>query len=587
MAIGQNIDISLVSSINRKINSSMELSDLLNSIMDTARDLIGTEGASILLSDKKTGDLIFYVATGKIDDILIGKVVPGGKGIVGNVAETGCHMIVNDVQNNAHFFKEIDKKTEFTTRNILCVPMKVMDEFVGVLELVNKNNNENFDEFDLEKCDYIAYQSAVAISNRKLYDDLTSRVNELTSLYKVSQAVTSSTNYDEILEKMIISLCTSMKVKKGSIIIMDGPTSSLKIEAGFGLPGAVSNGYVIDRKGSIAGQVYKTGDPMIVSDVQTEVDASFFINKNNYSTDSFISVPIQYKNESIGVVNLSDKENGRVFDSYDLRVLTTVAMQIAEVYQNCQNEKNRESQKKLEHELEIASEMQKSGLRNIPSSFKDQKIFSYNKPAKAVGGDFYDFVNIDENRYGLFIADVSGKGIPAAIYMGAARNILRAESRVNLFPARTLSESNFLLLEESESSMFVTVFYIVIDTKKKKLKYCSGGHCNQFLIKKETRDVVKLNTVGKPLGLFDNFNYEEKSEFYEEGDLLLLFTDGVAESFSLDEKDVEEGERILADIALKHIEENPTKLVNNLKNRLKEQLDSDYRDDFTFIVIKL
>ena len=135
--------------------------------------------------------------------------------------------------------------------------------------------------------------------------------------------------------------------------------------------------------------------------------------------------------------------------------------------------------------------------------------------------------------------------------------------------------------------MFVTVFYVVINTVTKKIKYSNGGHCNQFLIRKKNQQIIKLNSLGKPLGIFENIKYEEKSENYDDGDFLLLFTDGVAEFFSKDEKDVEDGENVLSKMALKYINEEPVVFLNFMKNELQEKQNLEDRDDFTFIIVKL
>ena len=579
-------DFTLISSINQKINSRMILSDLLSSIMDVTKELLNAEGSSLLLSDPETGDLVFNVVVGEKGDIIQGQSVPRGKGIAGTVAESGRPIVVNNAQEDPRFFNGIDIKSDFTTRNILCLPMIVMDELVGVLEIVNSVGRDGFNEFDFLKAQYIADQAALAITNRRLYDTLTKRIDELSSLYKISQAIAQASRDDNILIKIIESLANSMEVERASIVIFDETKKILKIEASHGLPDFISPGYVIDSENSIVGHVFKTNEPMVTMDINEEERKNVFLKDKEYKTSSFISVPIIYKNKTIGVLSLTDKKNRERFDSFDLRVLTTVSSQIAETYQNMQIQKISEAQKRLAQEIEIASEIQKKVLPVIPQNFKDHKLFAYNCPAKEVGGDFYDYCKQDENKYSILVADISGKGIPAAIFMGSARNIIRAEMNVENIPSRLLRNANNLICTESEFGMFVTLFYAIIDSHNNVITFGSAGHDDQLLLRSSKNDVIKLKSKGPALGIVENQEYEEKVVMYEPGDLLLLFTDGVVECLGGRSLDVEKGEERLISMAWDY-GDKPEKLMEELKKELKNsELEDSFRDDFTIFTVK-
>jgi len=580
-------EISLISSINRKINSGMILPDLLESIMDVAKELVNSEGSSLLLTDPNTGDLVFNVVVGEKGEIIQGQRVPRGRGIAGTVAETGKPIMVNDVQKDPRFFNEIDQKSEFQTRNILCLPMIVMDELVGVLEIVNAKIKNEFDEVDFQKAQYIADQAALAITNRRLYDNLTKRIDELSALYKISQAIAQSTADEDILTHIIESLANSMEVEKASIIIYDEQTGELKIEAARGLPEFVGVGYKIDPENSIVGRVFHSGKPLMAGDIEKEETRHVLARDKDYKTDSFICIPIIYKNKIIGVLSLTDKKNREKFDSFDLRVLTTASSQIAETFQSVQNRRYAEIQKRLSREIEIASEIQKKILPKIPEEYREHRLGAYNRPAKEVGGDFYDFYKCDANKYAVLVADISGKGIPAAIFMGSARNIIRAEMNVDTMPSHLLKSTNSLIYRESEFGMFVTLFYAVIDSHNKIVTFGSAGHDDQMLFRKRTKEVVRLNAKGTALGIVEDQEFEEKVIMYEPGDLLVMFTDGVIECLGGRDLDIEKGEVRLAELSFRYIDEGPQALIEHLKQDLDNtSVERDFRDDFTIFAIQ-
>ncbi len=579
------INLSKIGIINRQINSTMSLPDLLAVILEIATEIVSAEGASLLLCEPETGDLAFHIISGEKKEILRGEKVPQGKGIVGIVAKTLSPLIINDAQNDLRFFKEIDNKSNFVTRNILCVPMLVIGKLVGVLEAVNAVGRHEFNDSDLRLLSYIADQAAIAIHHRQLVDQLTSRVEELTALHEISQAVSFSKMDDSIFNIIIQAIAGSLNVDKCSLLLFDPGIGKLVIKACCGLPDAVSEGTVVDMKNSIAGHVFKTGEPLLVSDPEKDLPFNPDSHDRPYNTRSFISVPIRSKNTIFGVLNLTDKHDSSLFDQINLRAVSTVANYLAEVYMNLQYQRDFEMQKRLAQEIDIAAEIQKKILPKIPPFFNSTRLAAFNKPAKEVGGDFYDFFPFDQNKYSVLVADVSGKGIPSALFMGSSRNIIRAEMRMNNHPGTLLSHSNRYIFEDSEYGMFVTLFYALIDTHNRFITYGSAGHNDQLFIRRRDREVIKLNAQGIPLGLEQDLAYEEKILLYEPGDMLVLFTDGVLEY--LGDKDIDAGESALIDLALQHLDSNPPSLITHLRNNLADNaVDSDFMDDFTVLSIQ-
>ncbi len=168
------------------------------------------------------------------------------------------------------------------------------------------------------------------------------------------------------------------------------------------------------------------------------------------------------------------------------------------------------------------------------------EIYAETHPAKDIGGDFYDFFFIDDTHLAFVIGDVSGKGIPSAIYMAVARTMIRGIASQVLDPAECLSKVNALLIPESDSHMFVTVFYGVLETTTGRIRYCNGGHNLPFIVKKGSSVNQIEDAPGILLGKFDHYVFATNELQLEPGDRIVLYTDGVTEAMDSAENMYEE-----------------------------------------------
>lgn len=193
----------------------------------------------------------------------------------------------------------------------------------------------------------------------------------------------------------------------------------------------------------------------------------------------------------------------------------------------------------IQHDLNVAREIQQGILPQTFPPFPgrtDFDIYASMVAAKEVGGDFYDFFMIDNHRLGFVIGDVSGKGIPSAIFMAVSRTLIRATGLKGTPPGECLYYANNLLCNESVSCMFVTVFYGILNTATGELEYTNAGHNPPYIVKADG-SVVPIETTGDiMLGCFDGANFKSKSVQLAPGDAVLLYTDGVTEAFNSGEQ---------------------------------------------------
>lgn len=579
------IDFSVLFTINEEITPRKNIDELYDSIVRVSTQVIRSEASSLLLYNNDDGQLYFKSTTDSCMVPMLGKKIPADTGFAWDVFKNRKSLLINNAKADGRFFSGVDTETGFNTRNLICTPMMARDEFVGVLEVVNSTGENPFTDTDVLLTEIIAMISAHAITGRMLYDDLKKRVEELNALFELSRAANMAENDVDFFSRAISILSDSLHVERGSLILHNEKTGQLEIAAIHGSNIPVGSPVPDD---SVAAYVFKTGEAMNVRDVRTDIPEWLKKKQANYSSHAFVSVPVYYNSRIIGVINLTDKKNRRLFDEFELQVLIALGTHIASVYRLYADRRDEETRRKLKQEINIASEIQRRNLARIPGSFNNIRITVLYEPAKEIGGDFYDFIDIDEKRCGLLVADVAGKGIPAALFTGTVKNIIKFGIRNNPSPAKLFNSSNSYILNESEYGMFVTVFYTMIDTAARTITYGSAGHNEQVLVKPGTGEIIMLNVKGRPLGVVENSEYSEQTISYQHGDLLLLFTDGLVESLGDEGEDLNMGYEKLSMLLKSNIHEPSERLLNIIRNAIRELYpDNELMDDLTVLAVNL
>ena len=243
----------------------------------------------------------------------------------------------------------------------------------------------------------------------------------------------------------------------------------------------------------------------------------------------------------------------------------------------------------LKTDLAVAAEIQQAILPRIfppfPENDHELDLAAKMTPAKDVGGDFYDFFRIDEDHIGFVIADVSGKGVPAAIFMAVSRTLIRATGIRGVSPAECINYSNTLLEKESVNNMFVTVFYGIYNIKTGEVKYTNAGHNPPYVLK-ANGSLEKLPVSGNmAIGIFDDFEYTETTCQLAQGDTLLLYTDGVTEAINPQEEEFTETrlEQTLKKVAGQTCQQ----VIDTIKADVKTFANgAEQSDDITLLAIK-
>lgn len=250
-----------------------------------------------------------------------------------------------------------------------------------------------------------------------------------------------------------------------------------------------------------------------------------------------------------------------------------------------EKENYRRELERTEYEMETARGIQQSFLPESPPRVKGFELAALNLPAREVGGDFYDFIPISQDKLGIVIADVSGKGMPAALFMALSRTLVRANTVGKTTVSEAIRRANNLISQDAKSGMFVTLFYAVLDSKRKLLRYVNAGHNPPLLLKETAGGVILLEAKGIALGVLDDISLEERELELASNDVVIFYTDGVTES--INEKEEQFGqERLIA-----AIEKSIDLPVQDLIGKVKEEVTTFAQgqpqfDDLTLVALK-
>jgi len=245
-----------------------------------------------------------------------------------------------------------------------------------------------------------------------------------------------------------------------------------------------------------------------------------------------LAVPLVSQGELIGLLNLGPRLSDQAYSSDDRRLLDSLASQAAPAVRVGQLVREQEAEvrarERLEQELEVARLIQHNLLPKELPDLPGWNVAAFYRPARAVGGDFYDFIELPEGRLGIVCGDVTDKGVPAAMVMAATRTVLRASAQELESPAAVLGRVNDLLCPDIPAKMFVTCLYGVLEPATGTFRYANAGHNLPYV--RTDAGVVELRATGMPLGLLSGMSYEEKVAALGPGEIMLLHSDGIAEA---------------------------------------------------------
>ena len=281
------------------------------------------------------------------------------------------------------------------------------------------------------------------------------------------------------------------------------------------------------------GRVWQSGQPVCLSEF-SEAPELANLRKSAFGTASVMAASLSYGKQDLGVLALANGPMGAPFSQGDFVVFKSIAEQSAFALYNAIIYSMANEKKRLDHDLEIARDIQRILLPAEAPAINGFEISGINVPARQVSGDYFDYIHVDDERLGVAIADVSGKGVPASLIMAICRSALRSEAARNPSPANVLQKVNRQLYPDIKEDMFISMAYLILDQGPNGVTLARAGHDAPLLYKRQSQSVTPIKPRGMVVGI-DSGNVFDRitGDFavpLERDDCLVLYTDGVTEA---------------------------------------------------------
>jgi phosphoserine phosphatase RsbU/P len=500
------------------VNTTLDLDTTLRRVAELVRKVIDYEIFGILLLNEKTQELYFRFSVGHQREVADRLRVKVGEGVTGMAAQKGEAVLVRDVTSDPSYISALPN-----VRSELAVPLIVKNRVIGVID-IESLQPDHFTEEHKRLLTLIASRMAIGIENARLYTRISRQARTLLLLNEIARELTSILNLDELFKRIGDLLSRLIDYQMFSILLLDSAGTTLQHRFSLRFQENIHLKQDVPVGKGIVGYAAEHKQAVLVRDVKK--DPRYI--ETNPETRSELAVPLIYKDSVIGVLDLEHTKRGFFTEDHQ-RTITTLAAQIAIALENARlYEQVARQERRLERDLAMARELQFRLLPQALPKLATVEIAAKFSPARAIGGDLYDFLSYSNSRLAIAIGDISGKGAPAAIYAALVSGILRSHAPMEPGPAEMLSAVNYSLAERRIDGQFVSLIYAVWDEENRTMQVSNSGLPRPVFCRKGKTQMIEA--TGLPLGLFDDAEYEEFLFQAEADDVFVFFSDGILDA---------------------------------------------------------
>ncbi|MGD0164620.1 MAG: SpoIIE family protein phosphatase [Candidatus Sulfotelmatobacter sp.] len=498
--------------------TSLDLDTTLRRVAEVVRKVIDYEIFAILLLNEKTQELRFRFQVGYPPEFAERARVKIGEGVTGQAAQSRQAVLVDDVTRDPRYIAAVPN-----VRSELAVPLITKNRVIGVIDLEGRIPGY-FKEEHSRLLTLVASRIAGGIENAQLYTRTTRQARILVLLNEIARELSSILNLDELLSRVAELLRKLIDYQMFSILLLDASGEKLQNRFSLRFNENTHLKQEVPLGRGLVGEAALSKQAILVPDVSKD---SRYIEANP-ETRSELAVPLIYKDKVIGVLDLEHTRRGFFTDDHK-RTMMTLAAQVAIAVENARlYEEIARQERRLERDLALARELQMRLLPQTLPKLAHLELAAKFVPARAIGGDLYDFIPYSLSRLGIVIGDVSGKGAPAAIYAALVSGILRSHAPIEPGPAEMLKAVNMSLAERRIEAQFVSLIYAVWDDQHRILTVANSGLPRPIHVQDGKNHVIEA--TGLPLGLFDDADYDEFRFRMKPGDMFVFFSDGILDA---------------------------------------------------------
>lgn len=408
---------------------------------------------------------------------------------------------------------------------------------------------------------------------------------------KIGDAVTSLMDLGQILKRLTQTFVEDMFINTSSIMLFSPAVAKYQVYLADG-----------ERKGEVAGLAIEQSHPVIsiIEREKRELTKYDVMEDPKYQSVSgpcarnfedlhaSLMVPLVFQDRVIGLLGLGEKKSGKSYNRQDIDLLHAIANQGAVAIENARLFQENLEKQRMEEELAIARDLQMSMLPPSCPQIRGFEIAALSIPAREVGGDFYDFIDMGQDRVGLVIGDVTGKSVSGALVMSASRSVFRMLSEDALDVGEIMMRANRRTKKDIKTGMFVALLYAVLDAKERTISMCSAGQTQPLFFSSKTGKATLVETKGDkfPLGILEDSEYVETRLQLFPGDRIIFYTDGMVEAMN------EQGEIFGFERLIEAVQDAHSLSAESLLRTVLERIDAfsgnaSQHDDLTAIVLSV
>ncbi len=566
--------LTLMIEVGERINSTLDLDELLARIAEIVKRAIDYEVFAILLLNEKTQELRVHFSLGHPREQVRDLRIRVGEGIVGRAAQMRRSVLVNDVKGEPAYIPSLA-----VIRSELSVPLILKGRIIGVIDL-GSPQPEYFNDSHVSLLELLAGRMAMAIENARLYRRTLRQARTLQLLNEISRELTSVLVVNELLRKIGTLTKRLVDYHRFGILLADDQTQTFNAVLSLKQDERMPEKPTVNYGQGIVGAAASLRQPVVVPDVSKDPR---YISMNA-ETRSEMTVPLIYRGRVIGVIDL-ESPHLNYFNEEHIKIFSTLAPQIAIAIENARlYERVTRSEARLERDLRNAQEIQMHLMPGIAPKIPGLDLALRFQPARELGGDLYEFLSYGRERQVIVVGDVSGKGAPAALYAALASGTLRSLAPQKLPPPDMMKRLNIMFLERKIEGHFITLTYAVWEPRRKILSMANAGMPLPILVRRGQCRAIRAE--GVPLGLLEHTEYQAVTVPLEAGDLLAFFSDGITEANNPQHEEFTS--RRLEHVLRQGAKTPPQEVVNRVFSEVRNfEAGHPQRDDQTLVVLKV
>ncbi len=489
----------------------------------------------------------------------------------------GKELDINDPPPHAVLVKECDLDcpwVEFFQKFEieLLLPLVSSQGMVGIVGYGKKVNGRAYKENEIEFLDSLSNIAATAVANglnveeiKKVNRSLDRKIQQLNTIFDISRELNLTLDRGKIASLLSFAIMGELLVKRCVVFTKENHRMEPLVAKGM------------DPLTETSEELLDLSEPCLLD----ETDRF----RKYQDMGLAVLVPMRIQDETKGIIAIGPKISKKGFDDADLDFLKTLGNQVITSLENARLFEETLEKQRMEEELNLARKMQQELLPSAMPLLPHYDIAGVNIPSRQVGGDYYDVIPVEENRYGITIADVSGKGAGAALLMANLQASLRALVSGSFPVEQMVARINNLIHQNTDLDKFITFFYGELDVRSNRFTYCNAGHNPPYLVHKEGT-VEELTTGGIILGMMEDVQYETATLSLKPGDRIVMYTDGITEAANTDEEEF--GEARLIQCVHSNSGLSAGDLLKKISDSVKEFSDPlPQADDITMVVIKM